>query len=283
MPPAKRYALLQQHMRPDATAASSSPPGPAAAASAAGLAVDLTGRVALVTGATGQLGRAMVRVLATAGADIAVHYRGNQGKADELCAQVQAMGRRSCAVHGMIDDEQSVAAIQVAIAAELGHVDIVVANAVQQYEWTSVMEQAISDYESQFRTCVLQNVLLAKAFVPGMAERGWGRIVAISSVCAMECASGQSAYDSGKRGMDGVLRVLAREVGPQGITVVRLAHHGAALLLLTDVKSCLLHHAAYTRAEYRGSRLHLEPRPCRRTGSEYSLQQRQRWHPAPAE
>jgi 3-oxoacyl-[acyl-carrier protein] reductase len=162
----------------------------------------------------------MVRVLAAAGADIAVHYRSNPQKAKELCWQVEALGRRACAVHAAIDDQRSVSIMGGNIASALGPVDIVVANAVQQYEWKSVMDQDVSDYESQYRTCVLQNVLLAKTFVPAMAERGWGRVIAISSVCAMECALGQSAYDSGKRGMDGVLRVLAREVGPSGITVV---------------------------------------------------------------
>ena len=67
----------------------------AAAAAPAGLAVDLSGRVARVTGATGQLGRTMVRQLARAGADVAVHYRGNRAKAEALCQDVEALGRRA--------------------------------------------------------------------------------------------------------------------------------------------------------------------------------------------
>ena len=78
---------------------------------------------------------------------------------------------------------------------------------------------------------MLQNVLLAKAFTPKMIKQGWGRIIAISSICAMQCAPGQSAYDSGKRGMDGVLRVLAKEVGSHGITVVSSAHAPTPLTL----------------------------------------------------
>ena len=105
----------------------------------------------------------------------------------------------------------------------LGAPDIIVTNAVSQYTWTSVLEQAPEDYESQFRSCVLQNVLMAQAFVPGMIEKKWGRIVAISTECAMQCTPSQSAYVAGKRGMDGVLRVLAREVGEHGITVNQVA------------------------------------------------------------
>lgn len=102
--------------------------------------------------------------------------------------------------------------------------DIVVANAVAQYDpWTSVLEQPLADLGSQYRTCVLQSVLLAKAFVPAMEERGWGRFIAISTECAMQCGPNMGAYAAGKRGMDGVLRVLARETGPRGVIVNQVA------------------------------------------------------------
>jgi len=86
-----------------------------------------------------------------------------------------------------------------------------------------VLVESIEDYESQFRTCVLQAVLLAKAFVPALEQRGWGRIIGINTECAMQMFETQSAYVAGKRGMDGVLRVLAREVGRHGITVNQVA------------------------------------------------------------
>ncbi len=110
-----------------------------------------------------------------------------------------------------------------AIVRELGEPDILVNNAVIQYEWTTVLEQDPKDYESQFRSCVLQNVLMAKAFVPAMIRRKWGRIIAINTECAMQNHPTQSAYVSGKRGMDGVLRVLAREIGEHNITVNQVA------------------------------------------------------------
>jgi len=64
---------------------------------------------------------------------------------------------------------------------------------------------------------------MAQAFVPGMIAKKWGRVIAINTECAMQNHPTQSAYVSGKRGMDGVLRVLAREVGEHGITVNQVA------------------------------------------------------------
>ena len=185
--------------------------------------IDLTGRTALVTGATGDLGRVMARTLAQCGADVAIHYLRNGDKAGELVEQIRTMGRRAVAAQADVTDLQSVLAMADAVRAGLGAPDIVVDNAVIQYRWTSVLEQAPEDYESQFRSCVMQNVHMAKAFVPAMIEKGYGRFIAISTECALQNNPGQSAYVSGKRGMDGVLRVLAREVGPHGITVNQVA------------------------------------------------------------
>jgi 3-oxoacyl-[acyl-carrier protein] reductase len=109
------------------------------------------------------------------------------------------------------------------IATELGDPDVVVNNAVIQYQWKNLLEQSEEDFESQFRSCVLQNVLMAKAFVPAMISKRWGRVIAINTECSMQCFTGQSAYVSGKRGMDGALRVLAKEIGEHGITVNQVA------------------------------------------------------------
>ena len=64
---------------------------------------------------------------------------------------------------------------------------------------------------------------MAKAFVPAMVEKGWGRFIGINTECSIQCFPGQSAYVSGKRGMDGVLRVLAKEVGEHQVTVNQVA------------------------------------------------------------
>ncbi len=185
--------------------------------------IDLKGKVAVVTGATGELGRVMVRTLAGCGADLAIHYLRNRECAEMLLAEVQALGVRGMIVQADITDQPSVQAMRVAIVSALGDPDIIVNNAVSQYNWTSVLEQATEDYESQFRSCVLHNVFMVKAFVPAMISRGWGRVIGINTECAMQAAQSQSAYVSGKRGMDGVLRVLAKEIGEHAITVNQVA------------------------------------------------------------
>jgi 3-oxoacyl-[acyl-carrier protein] reductase len=188
------------------------------------LQLDLSGRVAVVTGATGQLGRVMTRTLARCGADVAIHYNQNAAKAEELCDEVRAMGRRAVAVTGDVGDQAAVFAMRDAVQASLGAADIVVTNAVSQISpWQTVLEESLEDYHDQFRTCVLQNVLMAKAFIPAMIEKGKGRYIGINTECSMQLFKNQSAYGGAKRNMDGVLRVLAKEVGMHQITVNQVA------------------------------------------------------------
>jgi 3-oxoacyl-[acyl-carrier protein] reductase len=185
--------------------------------------IDLSGKLALITGASGQLGRVMARTLAQAGADIAIHYHSDEESARKICAELKAMGVRSEIFQADITQLQDVLSMQKSVEKSLGNPEIVVNNAVIQYEWTTVLNQPIEDYESQFRSCVLQNVNMAKAFIPAMKEKKYGRIIGINTECAMQNMPTQSAYIAGKRGMDGVLRVLAREVGTYNITVNQIA------------------------------------------------------------
>ncbi|MGO4106508.1 SDR family NAD(P)-dependent oxidoreductase [Paenibacillus sp. YAF4_2] len=185
--------------------------------------IDLSGKTALVTGATGELGRVIARSLAESGADIALHFHNNEAKAAELKSEIEAFGRRAIAVKADVTKQDSIEALKQTVEASLGHVDIVVANAVVQYKWTSVLEQPAEDYASQFESCVMQSVYLAKAFIPAMIEKKGGRFIGINTECSMQNFPTQSAYVAGKRGMDGVYRVLAKEVGEHQITVNQIA------------------------------------------------------------
>lgn len=187
------------------------------------LCLDLSGKIALVTGAAGQLGRVMARTLAACGADIAVHCHHSRQKAEELADEIRAMGRRAVTVAADVGNLEEVLRMAKAIEETLGKPDITVANAVSSYKWTTILEQDTADYENQFRTCVLQSVHLAKAFVPAMQEKGWGRFIGINTECSMQNFPTQSAYSAGKRGMDGIYRILAKEVGAFGITVNQVA------------------------------------------------------------
>ena len=185
--------------------------------------IDLSHKVAVITGGSGALGRVMVRTLAEAGANIAICYYRDAESAHGLQAEITAKGIRATVVQADVTNQDSINTMRDAVVHTLGAADIIVNNAVIQYNWTSVLEQSPEDYESQFQSCVLHNVYMAQAFVPAMIEAGWGRVISINTECSMQNFAGQSAYTSGKRGMDGVLRVLAKEVGAHGITVNQVA------------------------------------------------------------
>jgi len=185
--------------------------------------IDLSNKLALVTGGSGQLGRVMVRTLAECGASVAIHYLQNKAKAEELQRELSAKGTRCMIVQADVTNSDSVNAMQKTISSSFGEPDIIVNNAVIQYKWVSIMEQSLADYESQFRSCVMHNVLMCKAFVPAMVRKRHGRVIGINTECAMQNFVTQSAYVAGKRGMDGVLRILAKEVGEFQVTVNQVA------------------------------------------------------------
>ena len=185
--------------------------------------IDLSGKVAVVTGGSGELGRYMVRTLARAGADVAIHYNRNAEKADELLGEVKGLGVRGTTFQADVTEFDPIVAMRDHVAEALGAADIIVNNAVIQFDWAHVLDQSPEDYESQFRSCVMHNVFMAKAFVPAMIEKKWGRVIGINTECSMQYWESQSAYISGKRGMDGVMRVLAGEVGRHNITVNQVA------------------------------------------------------------
>ena len=178
--------------------------------------IDLTDKTALVTGSSGQLGRVMARTLAASGANVAVHYQNNKTMAEEIAGEI---GGKSLAVQADITNEESVNNMKEVINKALGPVHIVVNNAVVQYVWTSILEQNLADFNSQFETCTMQSVLTAKAFIPDMIKAGGGRFIGINTECSALCNANSGAYAAAKRGMDGLYRVLAKEVGANGVTV----------------------------------------------------------------
>lgn len=185
--------------------------------------INLKNKKALVTGGSGGLGRTIARTLAKCGADVAVHYNSNSRCADELVAEISAMGRNAIAVKADITSYDSICEMKNKLEEDFGLPDILIVNAVIPYCFKPLLEQPAEDYYSQFESCVMQMVYLAKAFVPHMKNQNYGRIVAMNTEASMIAQQTYSAYVSGKRGLDGVVRVLAKEVGEHNITVNQVA------------------------------------------------------------
>ncbi len=187
------------------------------------ISIDLKNKTALVTGATGQLGRVMVRTLAKAGANIILHYHKNEIMAQKLKQEILSYQVKCFIVQADICNLESVLAMKNKIEKEFFMPDIIVNNAVISYSWKPILEQSIEDFDSQYQSCVLQQVCMAKAFAPAMIAKKYGRIIGINTECAMQCYPTQGAYAAAKRGMDGIIKVLAKELGAYHITVNEIA------------------------------------------------------------
>ncbi len=185
--------------------------------------IDLRGKTALVTGASGELGRVIARTIADCGADVVLHYCRSAERAEQTAEAIRSTGRRAFTVQCDVTNFAQVQRMQEEVSAQFGTVDLLVANAVIQYEWKSVLDQPLADFQSQFASCAMQTVHLAKVFLPAMIQNNYGRIVAINTECAAMAEPNNAAYTAGKRALDGVVRCLAKEVGGHGITVNQVA------------------------------------------------------------
>ncbi|MER3416380.1 MAG: 3-oxoacyl-ACP reductase [Gemmataceae bacterium] len=177
----------------------------------------LRGRVALITGGSRGLGRAMARGLAQAGADIVISAR----RAEELLDAAQDIGRSGVRVHTVVADmtqrDQVERLAREAINA-FGRVDILVNNAGSNTP--QHLEQIQDEVWDQLVELNLRSVMaLSRALVPHMKARRWGRIIHIASIMAFISKEGRSAYSATKAALMGLARATALELGPFGITV----------------------------------------------------------------
>lgn len=196
---------------------------------------DLSGRVALVTGGSKGLGKAMARGFAEAGANVAICSRNPkelEAALEEILAGTSAQG-----VWFEADLTQRGAAQELVdkVIAKLGQIDILVNNA-----GTNVPEDAGEITDEAWDRVVELNLsscmALTRAVVPGMKERGWGRIIHISSIMALSSKAGRSAYSATKSALVGMARAMALDLGPHGINVNCIAPGP----FLTDLPGSLL-------------------------------------------
>ncbi len=178
----------------------------------------LAGHVALVTGAGRNIGRAIVLELAGRGAHVVVNTRASRDEAEAVAAEVRKLGARALVALGDVGESAEVSAVARQVFQEFPAVDIVVNNAairpekpfleMSDDEWHRVIDV---DLHSAFYT--------AKAFLPGMVARRWGRIVNLTGMNAIQGYAGRAHVSAAKHGLWGLTKALAREFGPHGITV----------------------------------------------------------------
>jgi NAD(P)-dependent dehydrogenase (short-subunit alcohol dehydrogenase family) len=177
----------------------------------------LEGRVAIVTGAGGGLGGGICSALTLAGATVAaVDVEGD--KAEQVAGSASLDGARCLAFEIDISDRSSVEAMAEEVVEELGGVDILANNAAiyPSRPWTEITEK---EWDKVFAVTLKGYFLCARAAYPHMRERGQGRVINIASITFFIGFANLLDYASSKGGVVGFTRTLAREVGPEGITV----------------------------------------------------------------
>jgi 3-oxoacyl-[acyl-carrier protein] reductase len=183
---------------------------------------DLTRRVALVTGASRGIGRAIAIALAEAGADVAVNYRERTDDALAVVADLQALGRRSVAVAADVSDGAAVADMVRRVAAELGPVDVLVNNAGIAII-RGIDDLTEDDFDATIAVNLKSAFLCTKAVLPHMRSQRWGRIVNISSGAARGAGGVGLHYNASKAGMEGLTRGYAARLVKDGVTVNAVA------------------------------------------------------------
>lgn len=179
---------------------------------------DSAPRVALVTGASRGIGRAVAERLARDGMDVAVTYSQDADGAAATAAAVEALGRRSLSIAADVRDAQSVDNAVTQVAESLGDIAVLVNNAGVRHDGLAV-RLSDDDWSDTLNANLTGAFNCSRAALRGMIRARWGRIVMISSVAGMHGNPGQAAYGASKAGMIGLARTLAKEYARKNVTV----------------------------------------------------------------
>jgi 3-oxoacyl-[acyl-carrier protein] reductase len=180
--------------------------------------VDLTGKIAWVTGGSRGIGRAAAVALAKAGADVAVAYASKSVEADQVVKEIQALGRKAIAVQVDVAKQDSCNEAYEKIVAGLGKVDILVNSAgVTADNLFPMLED--EDWAKVLNVNVMGAVHATKAVVRDLMGKRWGRVINLSSVAGTKGGRGQSNYAASKGAVEAMTRSLAVELSRRNITV----------------------------------------------------------------
>ncbi|MCD6490247.1 MAG: 3-oxoacyl-[acyl-carrier-protein] reductase [Thermodesulfobacterium sp.] len=178
----------------------------------------LNGKVALVTGSSRGIGRAIAYELAKQGADVVINYRGSEDKAKELAEEIKKMGKNAYLAKFDVANFQEVSEKIKAIEKEIGNIQILVNNAGIVRD-TLFLRMKEEDWDRVIKTNLYSVFYVTKAILPMMLKEKWGRIINISSVVAFTGNPGQTNYAAAKAGIVGFSKALALEVAGKNITV----------------------------------------------------------------
>jgi NAD(P)-dependent dehydrogenase (short-subunit alcohol dehydrogenase family) len=177
----------------------------------------LAGRIALVTGGSRGVGRAIALRLAVVGAAVAIAYRRDDAAAASVVAEITGSGGTAVAYQAAMDDEAAVAALASAVRRDLGQVGLLVSNAGSASRGNDVAGTPLAEFESLMRVHAFGPIGLIQALLPDLRAAGRGDIVMISSNTVPSAPAGAAPYTMAKAAMETCVRTLAREERRHGI------------------------------------------------------------------
>ncbi len=183
---------------------------------------NLKNRIALVTGASRGIGKAVALSLADEGIQVAVNYKSNKEKADEVCKLILEKGVKAVAVQADVSEADSVSQMISTVEKELGNISILINNAgiaVRQ----KIEETTEKDFDETIKINLKSNFLVTQAVLPNMRKNKWGRIIMISSVAAQIGGGVGLHYAASKAGQIGMMHFYAANLAKEGITVNAVA------------------------------------------------------------
>jgi 3-oxoacyl-[acyl-carrier protein] reductase len=184
--------------------------------------ITLTDRVAIVTGGSRGIGRAISTALAAAGATVVVNYRSNAAAADETIAAITASGGKAIAIQADVANGDDVKRLFSEVNSAYGRLDILVNNAGITRD-TLMMRMKDDDWDAVLDTNLKSQFLTTRAAISTMVRARYGRIINITSVVGLMGNAGQANYAAAKAGIIGFTKSVAREIGSRSITVNAVA------------------------------------------------------------
>jgi len=186
------------------------------------MSIDLQGRVAIVTGGSRGIGRAIALAYAEAGAKVVVASRKQEG-VEAVAGEITAHGGTALAVAAHVGQEEAVASIVDRALGEFGGIDVLVNNAGTNPHFGPLLSATPAQWDKILEVNLRSAFLLTQRVVPHLQARGGGKIINMASVAGLHPSLGMGIYGISKAGLIMLTRVLARELGPHNIQVNALA------------------------------------------------------------